>query len=114
MQVACIAHFQHAPLSQLAPAMMCSAQGEDMARLIEAVPEAQFPVLRQQVLRHSQTEVAALSLSLKHAHMHSAQPLAPSLISIVALYHIKPVLPECMHYTLLRLHRGLWHQQATC
>lgn len=63
-----------------------------MARLIEVVPEAQFPFLRQQVLRSSQTEVTALALSLKHAHMHSAQPPTLSLIGIVSLYHVSPVL----------------------
>lgn len=57
VQVACIAHFQHAPLTQLAPATMSSAKPEDMATLIGQIPEAQMHDLRQQVLKGCQREV---------------------------------------------------------
>ena len=57
LQVACIAHFQHVPLSQLAPATMSSAKPEDMAVLIAQIPETQIPDLRQQTMKGSQPQV---------------------------------------------------------
>lgn len=57
LQVACIAHFQHVPLSQLAPATMSSAKPEDMAMLLAQIPETQIPDLRQQILKGSQPQV---------------------------------------------------------
>ena len=57
VQVACIAHFQHVPLTQLAPATMSSAKPDELVTLIGQIPEAQVPHLKQQVLKGCQPEV---------------------------------------------------------
>lgn len=91
--------------------MICSAPGEDIARLIEGIPEAQFPFLRQQMLRSSKTEVNTLekyffqtnhgflikvfrvqALTLAQACTHALSPTPLSLVSIVALYRISIAL----------------------
>ena len=97
LQVACIAHFQHVPLSQLAPATMCSAQVEDMELLIEAIPEAQLPFLRQQVLRSSQSEVHSLNPSARTLTHSFSLKQAYSL----ALNHNSPCLDKLLCGTFL-------------
>lgn len=58
LQVACIAHFQQAPLTHLAAAMMSSSTEQELQQLLEQLPEAQAAFIKQQVLRSHPQQVS--------------------------------------------------------
>ena len=64
VQVACIAHFQKAPLSHLAVGVMSTAAEDELQLLLDQLPKAHASFIEQEFLQNVRVEVRQHKQSL--------------------------------------------------